>query len=374
MEKFPKNSFLILILIISMIFAFAAPNVAFGQAEPVSKYNEALDQISESEKAVLEELFFLSQEIEKMAREETKIGEEIDSMKDQILELEKSIEIRQENYDRQLEILEKVLVSYQRMGPLSFLETVLSSKDMSDFIRSINTIKDLTHNTGELLVSIEDEKNKLDQEKHALDQRTTELEKKRAELDAALEQKIKLKAEQEAFLDSLNEERAYYEKQLLTLENQWGDIKSLFSKIVEEFTSMMREGYLSESDFDISMSFTSIKGSITDDKLNDAIAAYKKLPKMLFEFTPGKVKLEIPDLHLVLGGTFTLLNGSAMKFEVNEGYFYDMPLEPASIDDLFRDGYLLIDLAEITGGFSIQSVDILDGYMEFKVSLTGFSF
>ena len=45
-----------------------------------------------------------------------------------------------------------------------------------------------------------------------------------------------------------------------------------------------------------------------------------------------------------------------------------MSVEAASIDELFRNGYLLIELADITGGISIQSVNIYDGFIEFKVS------
>lgn len=368
MVKGSKYKLLVFVVIIGLLFAFAAPNMVLGQVESVSKVNEALDQISDSEKAILEELFFLTQEIEKMAREEAKIGEDIEVIKNQIKDLELSIAIRQKNYDEQLKALEKVLVSYQRMGPLSFLETILSSENMAEFLRSINTIRELTHNTGKLLASIEDEKNKLNQEKEALNEKVSDLEKKRAELNEALNMKLQLKAQQEAYLDSLNEEKEYYEKQLRLLEKQWGDLKSLFSKIVEEFANMMREGYLTERDFDITFSLTSIKGSITDYRLNDVIASYKRLPKMLFKFTKGKVELDIPESHLKLSGTFSLINGSTMKFEVDEGYFYDMPLEAASIDELFRNGYLLIELADITGGISIQSVNIYDGFIEFKVS------
>ena len=78
--------------------------------------------------------------------------------------------------------------------------------------------------------------------------------------------------------------------------------------------------------------------------------------------------MEIPEKKLKLSGTFAVVEGKALKFEPMEGTFYDMFLEPSSLRELFREGYLLIDLTDPVGSFTVKSVEIKDGYIEFEIS------
>ena len=191
--------FISLFLILFLVF----PHISSGeQTETVSGLEESLEQITDDEKAIVEELFILSQEIEGMIREEEEIGEEIELLQNDILSLEELIGERQEKYDQDLEILKKVLVSYQRRGPATFIETLLDSKNIKEFIRNVNIIRELAHNTGELLNSLEEEKMQLVQEKDKLNEKQNMLNSRRQDLQVAIANKIRLKNEQEAYLDS----------------------------------------------------------------------------------------------------------------------------------------------------------------------------
>ena len=185
---------LILVLCFTVIFIAAAS----GQTHVVSDSRQNLEDISNEEKAVLEELFFLSQEIDEMRRAE-ELSKESESIAGEILLMEADIVKRQEHYDMQLDILEKVLVSYQKNGMTSYLETLLSSENLTDFIKRLNIIQELSRNTGEMLNSIEEEKNNLISQREALIANKTLLDSKKAELENAITQKLKLKQEQEDF-------------------------------------------------------------------------------------------------------------------------------------------------------------------------------
>ena len=99
-----------------------------GRQSPPRPLKRLLEQISEDEKAIVEDLFILSQEIEGMKAEEEKAGREIELLSKEISELDKSINARQKQFDEQLSILEQVLVAYQEGGPATFIETLLNSK------------------------------------------------------------------------------------------------------------------------------------------------------------------------------------------------------------------------------------------------------
>lgn len=365
-QKFRKYPIYILIFV--LIFSVFSPVLSRGQAESSTSFEETLEQISEDEKAIVEDLFILSQEIEGMKAEEEKAGREIELLSKEISELDKSINARQKQFDEQLSILEQVLVAYQRRGPATFIETLLNSKNLSDFIKNINVIRELAHNTDKLLSDLQEEKNLLTAEKNKLNENMNMLAEKRKELKAAIESKTRLKEEQEAYLNSLKEKREYFEQHLHSMEKMWEDIKILFSKVVEEYTMIISNGYFPLEDFNIRYGLTSIKGAIYDHRINAVLEEYSKLPKLKFDFSPGEVLVEIPEKKLSLKGTFEIANESSLNFVPSEGTFHGMELKDSSLKELFRDGYLAIDFSGLVGSVKIKSIEIKDGYIEFETS------
>ena len=355
---------LILVLCFTVIFIAAAS----GQTHVVSDPRQNLEDISNEEKAVLEELFFLSQEIDEMNRRAEELSKESESIAGEILLMEADIVKRQEHYDMQLDILEKVLVSYQKNGMTSYLETLLSSENLTDFIKRLNIIQELSRNTGEMLNSMEEEKNNLISQREALISNKTLLDSKKAELENAITQKLKLKQEQEDFLNSLAEKKEHYRNQLNKLDQAWSEVKGLFSNVSAEFSRAFNESDLSAEDFNLQFEFLSVKGALTDDKMNEVIEKDKKLPKMIFSISPGIIQLEVPEMHLLLSGDIAVENGSVLRVEVTDGTFYDMKLEKPSIDELFRDGYFLIDFRPLIGNITLKSVELKDGFIEFRVN------
>ncbi len=359
-------------IIISMVIAFSLitvfPNRIFGQVSPITEIQEKLEGISEEERKILSHLFILLQEIEEMDRQRAEIAREIETLQKEIDNLEMAIEKQENDYNNQLKILELVLVSYQKRGPASYLETLLRAKDLTTFIRSFNTVRDLTRNVGELLDDIEESKKELTAQKEVLEDKAALLEKRNADLQAALERKQQIRQEQEAYLASLREGREYYEEQLSNLQKMWDDIKVMFSQIMDEFNRIMNEVGIPLEALNIKIAFPAVKGTIYEETINDLIKEHSRLPEMTFRFRTGKVELEVPEKHLKLSGTFSIEGKAAIKFVVEEGSFYDMPLESTSIEELFRNGYLLIDFSGYVDNVTLESIEIKEGCMEFKIN------
>lgn len=361
-----KKFMTVLILISSFTFLFIA--AVSGQTDLVTSTQQNLEDISNEEKAVLEELFFLSQEIDEMNRRAEELSKESETIAEEITVMEADISKRQENYDIQLEILEKVMVSYQKNGMTSYLETLLSAQNLTDFIKRLNVIQELSRNTGDMLNSMEEEKAVLIAEREKLISNKAQMEKNMAELSDAITQKMRLKQDQEEYLNSLSEEKEYYRDQLNKLDQSWSEVKDLFSNIATEFSRVFNESDLTVDDFNLELEFLSVKGSITDHRMNEIIEKDKKLPKMIFDINTEVIQIEIPEKHLSLSGSIVIESGSAIRFNVTDGTFYDMKLEKPSIEELFRDGYLVIDFKELIGDITLKSVELKDGFIEFKVS------
>lgn len=366
-----KRTFLIIISIFFVSYCVLS-NIIDASGESMKQVEDNLEGITTKEKAVLEDLFFLTQEIEAMEREEIETTEEIHILQNDMKILELKIKKLEEDYNSKLYIMKEVLVNYQKMGPVSYLKTLLSAKNFTAFLRSINIIRNLTANVDKLLDSIEDGKRKLSEEKAALAENVTKLEVTKEELENTLLKKKKLKEEQENYLNSLEEDKVYYEEQLGNLERNWETSKVLYSKIMEEFKTIISQGCFETEDLNLNMSFTKISGSIYEETFNQKLKDNTTLSKMVFDFKDDMVELSIPENHLILKGSFVIERESIIKYQVVSGSFYDMPLEKESIEELFHDGPIQIDFLEAAGDMvlfdvKLQSVNVEDGCLEFEL-------
>jgi peptidoglycan hydrolase CwlO-like protein len=372
MVKIIKRSIKITGIMAIVLVLIITPVPVLGDVQPITEMEDKLTGITEEEKEVLEDLFTITQEINEIKHQETQINEEINNLQVQIKDLADGIEEKQRDYDLQLDILEQVLVNYQRGGPASYLEILLGADNLTTFLKSINIIKDISRNVGELLDGLEEGKKVLIKEKNNLDGKALLLKDKKAELQVNLHKNQLLQEEKEVYLASLQEQRDFYQEQLGNLETMWTDCTNLFTDIVEEIRRVIGAGNFTTEDLNLSLGFTKIQGSIGEDTFNRNVKENSELPETIFHFDQNQVVIEVPEKHLVLTGDFVIEGDSAIQYEVQEGTFYDMPLEKNSIEELFQNGPLLIDFKTMAGAmvninFTLNKVETQDGILAFEI-------
>lgn len=368
----------VLFLLMISVSIAVRPYMASGEVKPITEANEKLRGITDQEQQTLEKLFILTQEIEEMEREEARIADEIKELESEIEKLDLSIKKEEENYDTYLNLLKQVLKSYQRGGPASYIDIILKAEDLASLIKSLNLIKDISRNTGELLASIEESRQNLEKKRQVLSDSLALLEAKNEELKGAIAERQKVAKEMEDFLDSLAEEKERFQEYLDNLKLMWENLKELFSKIVGEFSRIIGEGHFTLDDLNLKINFFSLKGSLHEDTFNRVINENSNLADMKFSFEKDLVRIEIPDNNLVLEGTFVIREKTALEFVPESGTFYNMALEPESIEELFRNGPMIIDFEKvaqdtITVNFELKEVVTGDGYLYFTID-TGFLF
>lgn len=370
--------FFVLFLLMISVSISVRPFRASGEVKPITEANEKLQGISEQEQETLEKLFTLTQEIEKMEREEERIAKEINGLSKEIKKLDENIKKEQESYDDYLGLLKQVLVSYQRGGPASYIDIILKSEDLASLIKSLNLIKDISRNTGELLASIEESRLNLEKKRQELSDNMNLLEEKKDELKEALTERQKLAKELEDFLDSLKEEKELYQEHLNNLKLMWENLKEIFSNIVDEFSRIIGEGHFTMEDLNLKFNFFSLKGSIEEDTFNRRINENSNLSDIFFHFENNGIRIEIPDNNLVLEGNFVIRDETVLEFVPESGTFYNMALEKESIEELFKDHPMIIDFKKVAGDMmtmdiKLKELDTEDGYLYFTID-TNFLF
>lgn len=358
-----KSFFLITVLVISILTC-----VLTGQADPFSAVQEKLEGISVEEKKMLEQLFIILQEINLMENEGERIAQEIEDINNDVKILEKEITKEEDEYKIKQNGLGQVLKSYQRMGPVSYIGIILESDSLSSFLRRINILRDLTRDTGELLKKIEESKTRLIDRNKKLKDSIKMLEERQKELKQALEKANKLKADLEKHISDLGEEKELYKSYLTDMQIAWDEAKATFSKTAENFSKIVEGSSLSSEDLNLSFSINGVRGSLKENTINDIIAKQSDLKDMVIDFQPEKIQIVLSDKNLKLSGKFIIEEGYYLVFQAEEGSFYDMKLEPGSIEELLRENKLVLDLKALLGSnMTLKSVEIGEDYMELMI-------
>lgn len=362
-----KKKALILTIIIAMLFT--SSHIFTENSEEVSHIQESLDNITEEEKEILKHLFIQVQEIEEMERESKRIDEEIKSISIDIETLDLRIKKEEKDYKTNLDALEKVLKTYQKMGPGSYLDIILGSDSLTSLIRRINILRDLTKNTEGLLMTIEEKREKLMEEKANLDKSVELLGEKQKDLQESIGRRQALVKEQEDYLASLQSDREIYLERLQYVSIMMDELKKIVGEFTKGFTKIIEEGNFPESGIKQTLTLRGVKGTIEEQVFNDIINAYPWIPKMEIKFRDGEIELNAPDKGLLLAGNFAIEGGQILKFVPEKGSFLEMPLEKGTLEDLFEAGDFVLNLEPIIGGNIIKSVEIIEGYLEILVAI-----
>lgn len=357
-NKMPVLSFSLI-----LIFALVTSQPA-GHAEPFLAIEEELSSLSLREDKLFQELFTLSLTLDNLDREAETLIKEMEQITDEIKELEQEIGLQQRLNQRTIQGLEQVLKTYQRMGPASYLEILLDSEDLGDFLGRINLLRDLAGNTERLLESIEESKTVLIKEKERHDDKIAELAAKQEQLEQTRQQAMALRKQMEERLSSLAKEKEYYQEQLTGMQHTWEKLMPFFSKTIKELTEIIEWDKIPLDAMKTRVSLRGIHGTLGEATFNEIIAGYPELSGVVFRFSPGQASLVLPESRLVLDGVFVIEEKTAIMFQVTRGTFYDLPLDDNSINKLLQNNRLVIDFKPLIGNNVLRSIEIGENKVE----------
>jgi len=345
-----------------------------GVVEPINEeeVQVKLQEIEAEKLAIIEELFGIEQSINTSEKKKSEIETVIEDKNAQISLLEEEIKAENLVYEQLITNLEDVLTSYQRMGSTSMIGIILESDNLKDFVRRISVLRDFSRQTDVLMTKIQDAIVVLETSKSQLLTEQAALETSKQELEQAVKELLKLQDEKENYLVALEEERLYYEEQLNALTDAWKQLKPIFKQASSGFSELVDSGALTEDMIEVEISLLGIKATILDDKFNQAIVDYEKLPDMVFMFQTDEVDITLLDGVLELQGEFQVKDDFELKYVAKSGVFYGVPLEKSALVELFEEGELILDIRKLTLNNKVKDIQIEEGKMILNIAFSFF--
>ena len=192
--------------------------------EELGKANEELENLQIELTDNLTAITQIEAQIENSEEEIVKTNEEIEKLQKELEEIQEKLNIVLKEYNKQKNMCENRLVALYEMGETTYLDVLLNSKSISDFISKYYLIGEIAQYDNDLLETIQRERKRIEEINNQLSEKQDNLKNVQLAQEKtliALENSKKIK---NSYLNSLTEEEK-------ALQDKINDYESTLNKI-----------------------------------------------------------------------------------------------------------------------------------------------
>lgn len=220
----------VLSIILIIIFTFSSINVFAVSSEyqdAENKKNEAqnqLDDVQNAKSQALQEIQELEQSIEQAENEIEQLDTKINNLTTSINEKTKQIEEKEKEYKEKEELFKQRMAILYEAGQTSYLEVLLTSKNITDFISKYYIMSEIAEADSEVLNEIETTKSEIEETKKNLEDEKNELDEAKKQKTEKNNKLITSKNEKQSKIDSLTDEEKELQNKIDEYNNKMKEI------------------------------------------------------------------------------------------------------------------------------------------------------
>lgn len=228
MKKVLKS--LIVFIIISILVAYSNISMAANMNDLKNEKNSVqnkitstekkIDEISKEKEDALSQVQKLITQITDYQMEIDELNGKISTLQTKITETEKQIKEDEIEYDKEQKALDARLVAMYKTGETSYLDFLLSSATLVDFISSYYLVSEVADYDTKMLEQLEAHKKKIENEKAELELNKKELSNSKVTLESKKQGLEVMKKSKEEYVADLTEDEKELEKDLSELASQ----------------------------------------------------------------------------------------------------------------------------------------------------------
>ena len=232
-------------IIVILIFVLTlSVNIMSALATTQSDLNDINNKIDDTEKKIdqvekklsttMSQIQSLNAEIAEYENDIADLATKIDSVNAQISEAEKELQEAQEEQEHQQELLERRIVAMYKTGNTTYLDVLLSSEDIVDFVNKYYYVSQMAECDKNLLTQIEANKVEIEDTKVLLQTSKEQLESlKQSKVETASSLKNSQSMKQ-SYINELNDEEKALQDELEQFERDKKEIQAELERIARE--------------------------------------------------------------------------------------------------------------------------------------------
>ena len=316
--------------------------------DQLQQSHEELEEVQSQLSENLQQIEKLDERIRQSENEIEELDAQVKALQEEIAGIQSQLDVAQKNYEKQKNIMEKRLIAIYEAGDTKYLDVLLSSKNISEFLSNYYLITEIASVDKDLLDEVEAEKKEIELAKQ-------ELEKNQESLAVALQTQTKTatvlqntKALRENYISRLSDEEKAKQAQIDEMTEQY---EAVNNQILELATQGLNIDYI---------------GGV----LAWPVPGYTKITSnygMRVHPITGQYKLHTGvDISAPIGANFVAVNdGIVTKAEYNTAYGNMVMIDHGGgISTLYAHGSEIL----VTVGQTVKKNDAI-----LKVGSTGYS-
>ena len=210
--------------LISILLASTNVALAATQAD-INSNQKKIDEAEEKQKQVVSDKTEAMKQVEsinsKIDDYETQISDldsKITDANTKIKEEEKKLAQAEQDYKEQEELIKKRMVAVYTSGDTSYLDVLLSSKNLTDFISSYYLVSEVTKMDAELLDKIQKQKEEIETAKKEIENNKDTLTASKTEKENVNNQLKTAKTEKDKYVAQLSDQEKELEQEIQQLK------------------------------------------------------------------------------------------------------------------------------------------------------------
>lgn len=236
-----KNLVMSFILIFVIITSFYGPvfgeelndlytkkeEIKTQQDEAVTKLEGVQDQLSQT----LQQILDLNNNITNYENEINGLDEEMIQLQNSIAEIEEKLNKAEEDYEKNKRVMDNRLVAMYESGETTYLDVILSSSSISDFISNYYLISLAAQYDIDFLNEIEEQKRSIEENKKQLEEQKKQINEIRENKEKASIILQNTKVMKDSYVAQLTEEERIKQQEIDTYQQQLNEIEAEIMRI-----------------------------------------------------------------------------------------------------------------------------------------------
>ena len=207
------------------------------QKELQVQLNESNEQLQEVQSQLSENLQQIEKLDERIRTSENEIEEldaQVKSLQEEIASIQSQLDVAEKNYEKQKDIMEKRLVAIYEAGDTKYLDVLLNSSNISDFLSNYYLITEIASVDKSLLDDVETEKKEIELAKQKLqtNQESLAVALKTQTQTATVLQNTK--ALRQNYISRLSDEEKAKQAQIDEMTQQYEDVNNQILEIAKQ--------------------------------------------------------------------------------------------------------------------------------------------
>lgn len=230
---------IILLSSVGIVYATTSQELRNQQSDidaKIEQTNTEIAGVKSQMTAALNQINTLNSEISDYENDITKLQTQLEGVNTQIVEKEANIVEQETKYNEQKKLLEERLVALYESGTTSYLDMLLTSEDLSDFISNYYLIEQMAEADEALLEKIENTKKQIEAEKEYLVSAKTELETTKQAIEQKRTSLASSVNKKQAVVKNLTAEEAELQAQLEEFEEDKRRIQAELAKKASSYS------------------------------------------------------------------------------------------------------------------------------------------